>query len=61
MLDFNKRGYVMFDLDGTVSDSKQGIFGGVIYAMNRLHMEIPGEDVLRKFIGPSIGATFRCV
>ena len=59
MRSFDQRNYVLFDLDGTVSNSKEGIFGGVIYTMNRLHLPIPGDDVLIQFIGPSIGATFK--
>lgn len=58
MIPFDQRNYVLFDLDGTVIDSKEGIFNSLRYAFDRIGMETPGEEVLTEFIGPSIGATF---
>ena len=50
---------ILFDLDGTLIDSGRGIMNGVIYAMNKLHMEIPEETILRKFVGPPIPDAFK--
>ena len=59
MLPFHQRTLFLFDLDGTVIDSKDGIFGGIRYTMERLKMGEMPESIMRQFIGPSIGASFR--
>ena len=46
--------YIFFDLDGTLTDSKEGIFNCLRYAFERLGDSAPEEDVLRKFIGPPL-------
>lgn len=46
--------YILFDLDGTLTDSKEGIFNCVRYALEKMGVPVPEEDVLRKFIGPPL-------
>ena len=46
------RGNVIFDLDGTLTQSEEGIWKGVRYACRKMHLPDPSEDVLRSFIGP---------
>lgn len=49
--------YVLFDLDGTISDSSEGITKGIQIALR--HMGIEEErDELRKFIGPPLKYSF---
>lgn len=55
---FKDKKAIMFDLDGTVIDSKEGIFNAIHYTFNKLGMKEEDESVLNKFIGPSIGASF---
>ena len=45
---------VLFDLDGTLTDSYPGITNSVKYALKKLGYEIPGEERLREFIGPPL-------
>lgn len=59
MIDFTHHRYVMLDLDGTLLDSQEGIFNSVCYAMDRLGLERPDAQTLRRFIGPSLAVTFR--
>lgn len=54
----NKK-YILFDLDGTLIDSKRGIFSAIYYTFERLGLREDDETVLNSFIGPSIGASFR--
>lgn len=49
---------VLFDLDGTVIDSKEGIFNALYYTFDKLGMKHPQVEIMNKFIGPSIGSSF---
>ena len=51
--------YLLFDLDGTLTYSHKGIFGCIRYALTKMQREIPGEDVLRKAVGPSLMWSFQ--
>lgn len=46
--------YFLFDLDGTLTDSAEGIINSVSYALNKLGIEVTDRDALRKFIGPPL-------
>lgn len=46
--------YILFDLDGTLTDSKEGIFNCLRHAFEHMGKPVPGEDVLRNFIGPPL-------
>jgi len=50
--------YIFFDLDGTLTDSKEGIINCVLHAMKTMGKEIPSDEVLLKFIGPSLKHSF---
>lgn len=49
---------VLFDLDGTITDSGSGIINSVKYALKKAGRKIPPEDELRKFIGPPLQEQF---
>ena len=49
---------LLFDLDGTLSDSAPGIIKSVHYALEALGAPIPSEDVLHKFLGPPLWESF---
>ena len=51
--------YILFDLDGTVSDPKAGITGSVQYALRALGIEEPDLDRLELFIGPPLRDSFQ--
>ena len=48
----------LFDLDGTLTDSGKGIMNAAKYALEKMDVRIPSEDVLRKFIGPPLWESF---
>lgn len=50
--------YIFFDLDGTLTDSKEGILNCLRYAFEKLGKPIPPEESLIKFIGPPLQASF---
>ncbi len=50
--------YVMFDFDGTVIDSGPGILKCARHTIGQFGFDMPGEDVLRKFIGPPLKLSF---
>ena len=50
--------YIFFDLDGTLTDSKEGIFNCVRYALEKLEVPVPEESVLLNFLGPPLQDSF---
>ena len=50
---------VLFDFDGTLVDSSEGIYKSLIYAFEADGKPIPDEATLRKFIGPPIYDSFK--
>lgn len=50
---------VIFDLDGTLTQSEEGIFNCVKYAAEKLGFPVPEADTLRKFVGPPLRWSFQ--
>lgn len=50
---------VLFDFDGTLVDSSEGIYKSLMYAFKADGKPIPDEATLRKFIGPPIYDSFK--
>ena len=50
--------YVMFDLDGTLLDSQQGISRCMNHALRQLGSEARDADQLKQFIGPPLDHAF---
>ena len=51
--------YILFDLDGTLTDSGPGIIEAVLYALERMGRPEPDvEKVRRTFIGPPLTVSF---
>lgn len=49
---------VIFDLDGTLTDSAPGILASARYALQKMNREIPPEATLRRFLGPPLAESF---
>lgn len=49
---------VLFDLDGTITDSAEGIMNSIRYAIKKAGKEIPDYETLRSFIGPPLYKQF---
>ena len=50
--------YILFDLDGTISDPKAGITGCVQYALKSFGIDEPDPHKLEPFIGPPLRDSF---
>lgn len=50
--------YILFDLDGTLTDPKEGITTCVQYALSAFGIEEPDGDKLTPFIGPPLKESF---
>lgn len=50
---------ILFDLDGTLIDSSEGIINCVRYALDKFGIEEKDTDRLRKFIGPPLIESFK--
>lgn len=49
---------ILFDLDGTLTDSGEGIINSVIPALEHYGIKIPSREELRVFVGPPLHDTF---
>ena len=49
----------LFDLDGTLSDSSEGITKAVSYALESFGIEVPDRKELSCFIGPPLPESFQ--
>ena len=50
---------VVWDLDGTLTDSAPGIMQSVRYALHKMNYPPLEEHVLRKFLGPPLAESFQ--
>ncbi len=51
--------YILFDLDGTLTDSREGITKSVQYALDKMGIHEPDLKPLERFIGPPLYDEFR--
>jgi len=50
---------VLFDLDGTLTDSGEGVGNGVLYALDKMGLPRPESDAaLRRYLGPPLWTSF---
>ena len=50
--------YVLFDLDGTITDPFEGITASIIYALDKFGISVPDRNELAAFIGPPLVDSF---
>ena len=50
--------YILFDLDGTLTDPKTGITRSVAYALSRFGIKVADTDTLVPFNGPPLISSF---
>ena len=49
---------ILFDLDGTLTNSELGITNSVAYALGKYGIQVPDKKALRVFIGPPLQESF---
>lgn len=50
---------ILFDLDGTIVDSGEGVTNSVVYALGKLGIELEDKSTLSRFIGPPLVYSFK--
>ena len=50
--------YILFDLDGTLTDSREGIFKSVRYSLSKLGRPDLPDTALLRFVGPPLQDSF---
>lgn len=53
-----KNHFVLFDLDGTITDSSDGIINSIKYALKKMGKEEHNTPLLKSYVGPSLKDTF---
>ncbi|HEY3252613.1 MAG TPA: HAD hydrolase-like protein, partial [Polyangiaceae bacterium] len=51
--------HLFFDLDGTLTDSRQGILLSMRHALSAVGVSVPSDDALLRFIGPPFHDSLR--
>lgn len=51
--------FILFDLDGTLTDSGPGITNSVMYALGRFGISVEDHSELYRFIGPPLLSSFK--
>lgn len=51
--------YILFDLDGTLTDSSEGITKGILYSLSKFGIKEEDFSKLHKFIGPPLKDSYR--
>ncbi len=51
--------YILFDLDGTLTNSSPGIINSILFALDKMGIHENDETKLRSFVGPPLVSTFR--
>ena len=49
---------ILFDLDGTLTDSGEGIMNCAALALRHFGLPVPDNQKMREFVGPPLDATF---
>ena len=49
---------IIFDLDGTLTDSGEGIINCATLALNHFGLPVPSREEMRVFVGPPLDETF---
>ncbi|HUE33126.1 MAG TPA: HAD-IA family hydrolase [Mycobacterium sp.] len=52
---------VIFDLDGTLTDSAEGIVASFLHALGHIGVPVPGGDLAAQIVGPPMDDTFRAM
>ena len=53
--------HILFDLDGTLTDSRDGIVRSICYALEKLDIPRPSDEELNDFIGPPLQHSLKVV
>ena len=55
----NNKKYILFDLDGTLTDPAEGITNSVAYALKKFGILVKDKTILNSFIGPPLWSSFQ--
>ena len=53
--------HILFDLDGTLTDSGPGITNGFAYAVEKMGGQVEDKSAYRRFVGPPLRDSFEKV
>lgn len=51
--------FLLFDLDGTITDSQHGIINSFMYVLDKFNIKVTDKTELKPFLGPPLTYTFQ--
>ncbi len=51
--------YLLFDLDGTLLDTREGVEKSVVFTLKHFGKPIPSDNEIKKYLGPPLRDSFR--
>ena len=51
--------HLLFDLDGTLTDSAEGIYNSIRYGLDKAGVPVPEPAILQKFLGPPLYESYQ--
>jgi phosphoglycolate phosphatase len=51
--------HLLFDLDGTLTDSAEGIYNSIRYGLHKAGVPVPEPEILQKFLGPPLYESYQ--
>lgn len=60
-MNFKDRAYILFDLDGTLTQSHEGIINAIKYSLEKVNISFDdkNEEFFREFIGPPLDYSYK--
>ena len=56
--EFKSKKLFVFDLDGTLAKTDEGIFNSAIHMLNKRGLPIPDRSIMQNIIGPPLRESF---
>ena len=58
-MDFSSKKYILLDLDGTLTDTEEGVVNAFLYSLSKIGVTVEDRSTMRWIIGPPIIESYK--